>query len=78
MALATTGLSCGQADLECCSSYRARLETNRVLLWLKRKAEDHLAGFLWPLGYADATYSAMMDDFRGRLRPTRRLWRLLG
>ena len=27
MTLATTGLSCGQADLECCSSYRGRLET---------------------------------------------------
>ena len=27
------GLSCGQADLECCSSYRGRLETTRVLMW---------------------------------------------
>ena len=34
VALATTGLSCGQADLECCSSYRGRLETTSVLLWL--------------------------------------------
>ena len=29
---ATTGLSCGQADLECCSSYRGRLETTVVAL----------------------------------------------
>ena len=41
VALVTTGLSCGQADLECCSTYRGRLETTRVLFWLKRKAEDH-------------------------------------
>ena len=33
VALATTGLSSGQADIECCSSYRGRLETTRVLLW---------------------------------------------
>ena len=73
MALATTGLSCGQADIECCSSYRGRLETTMVLSWQRT---TNLA-FLWPLGYADATYSAVMDDFRGRLRPTRRLWWLL-
>ena len=78
MALATTGLSCGQADLECHRSYMGRLDTTRVLLWLERKAEDHLASFLWPLGYANTTYSAVMDDFRGRLRHTRRLWCLLG
>ena len=32
MALATTGLSCGQAEIECCSSYRGRLETTVVAL----------------------------------------------
>ena len=37
-----------------------------------------LASFLWPMGYADATYSAVMDDFSGTLRPTRRLRWLLG
>ena len=41
VALVTTGPSCGQADLECCSTNRGRLETTRVLFWLKRKAEDH-------------------------------------
>ena len=78
VALVTTGLSCGQVDLDCCSTYRGRLATTRVLFWLKRKAEDHKAGFLWPLRYADAIYSAVMDNFRGRLRTTGRLWWLLG
>ena len=76
MALATTGLSCGQADFECCSSYRAGDHQGTVLAL--EEGWGPLSWLLWPLGYADAAYSAVMDDFRGRLRPTRRLWWLLG